>query len=57
GLLALQLEARLALGEVELAAGELTAGRSRLEALAEEARSRGFGLIARQAEKGATTSR
>lgn len=51
GLLALQLEARLALGEVELAAGERTAGRARLEALAEEARARGFGLIARQAEQ------
>jgi len=42
-----QLE--LALGEIEFQAGESRGGRSRLEALAKEAKERGFGLIARHA--------
>ena len=44
-----QFEARLALGEVEMKAGNLSRGRARLEALEKEAKARGFGLIARKA--------
>lgn len=43
------LEASLALGEIEMLAGSLAAGRARLSALEREARTRGFGLIARKA--------
>jgi eukaryotic-like serine/threonine-protein kinase len=46
GFLGPQLEARLALGELELEAGELDAGCARLGALEREAVTRGFGLIA-----------
>ncbi len=50
GLLGLTFEARLALGEIEIAAGDAAgAGRARLRTLAEEAESAGFGLIARAA--------
>jgi eukaryotic-like serine/threonine-protein kinase len=52
GFAALELEARLALGEIELAAGRLEQGRARLEALEKEASARGFGLIARKAASG-----
>ena len=48
-LVGLQLEARLALGEIELRAGSTEAGRARLEALQKEAEQRGYGLIARKA--------
>ncbi len=46
-----QLEARLALGEVELASGRTAAGRTRLEALEREALERGWGLWARNAAR------
>jgi DNA-binding winged helix-turn-helix (wHTH) protein/tetratricopeptide (TPR) repeat protein/TolB-like protein len=49
GFATLGLEARLALGEIEVHAGSVTAGRARLSALEREARARGFGLIARKA--------
>jgi tetratricopeptide (TPR) repeat protein len=44
-----QLEARLALGEIEMKSGATVAGRARLEALEAEARAKGYGLIARKA--------
>ncbi len=58
GLLGLTFEARLALGEIEIAAGIAgdaadsigATGRARLQALAKEAGSAGFGLIAHAAE-------
>jgi hypothetical protein len=49
GLFAVQLEARLALGEVELAVGQGDGGRARLHSLAQEASAKGFGLMARRA--------
>jgi tetratricopeptide (TPR) repeat protein len=45
----LSLEAELALGEVELRAGQSAAGRARLEALEREATARGFRLVAGKA--------
>src|SRR5260370_14990461 len=39
----------LALGEIELPSGDARRGRARLEALASDANSKGFGLIARNA--------
>ena len=50
GLTALALEGRLALGEVELAAGN-PAGRARLEALEKEADRQGMLFIARKARE------
>lgn len=44
-----QLEARLAIGEIELKAGQKAAGRIHLQALERDARAKGFGLIARKA--------
>ena len=49
GYYGLECEARLALGEVELRDSPRS-GRAELEALEREARGRGFGLVARQAE-------
>ncbi len=49
GVLVWQLEIRLVLGELELAAGDVEAGRSRLRRLAGDAETSGFGLIARRA--------
>ncbi len=49
GFAGLQLEARLALGEIELQSSRSAGGRTRLEALEREATARGFGLIARKA--------
>ncbi len=51
GMLGLAFEARLALGEIEIASGAAgdAVGEARLQALAEEAGSAGFGLIARAA--------
>jgi hypothetical protein len=48
GYVGYQLEARLALAEVEMIAGT-PAARAHLEALEKDARSTGFGLIARKA--------
>jgi hypothetical protein len=44
-----ELEARLALGEIEIKSGKSASGRARLEALEKDARAKGFGLIAREA--------
>ena len=49
GLVGAQLEARLALGQIELDAGRTESGRARLGALESDARSRGFALVARKA--------
>jgi tetratricopeptide (TPR) repeat protein len=49
GFFELQLDARLALGEIELASGRAAEGHARLDALEQEAREQGFGLIARKA--------
>jgi hypothetical protein len=49
GLEAVGLEARLALGEVEIAAGRATEGRARLQDLEAAARAKGFGLVAQKA--------
>ncbi len=49
GLVRLQFEARLALGEIELNSDRQSAGRARLVALETEAKTTGFGLIARKA--------
>jgi ATP/maltotriose-dependent transcriptional regulator MalT len=45
------LEARLALGEVEMKNGKEAEGRARLEDLEKEARAKGFGRIMREAGK------
>jgi len=44
-----QFQARLALGEIEVKCGDKDAGRVQLATLEQQARARGFGLIARQA--------
>jgi len=49
GLVGLEFEARLAIGEIELQSGRSAAGGRRLEELQREAGSRGFGLVARKA--------
>ncbi len=56
GFVGLELSARLALGEAELTAGNVAAGRARLAELAAAAADRDFGLIARKASAGAGTS-
>ena len=49
GFLGHELEAGLALGEIELQSGNTAQARSRLEALEKQATAQGFGLIARKA--------
>ena len=44
-----QLEARLELGEIEIGAGNTERGRAQLHELGDEARRKGFGLIAERA--------
>jgi hypothetical protein len=44
-----ELEARLALGEIEMTSGQAVAGLARLEAVEKDAAAKGFGLIARKA--------
>jgi hypothetical protein len=51
GLVGVALEARLALGEMELAAGQRSTGLTRLAALKKDAQGTGFTLIARKAAK------
>jgi tetratricopeptide (TPR) repeat protein len=51
GFFTLQLEARLALGEIEIKSGKATAGRTHLAALEKDATAKGFLLIARKAAK------
>ncbi len=49
GYIGYQLESRLALEEIELKSGKSAASRSRLEQLQEDAKEKGFDLIARKA--------
>jgi hypothetical protein len=49
GLVAIEFEARLALGEVEGKAGQTAKARGTLNALAQEAKAKGFNLIAAKA--------
>jgi hypothetical protein len=49
GFAGLQLDARLALAEAEIRAGNVIPGRTRLEALERDATAKGFVLIARKA--------
>ena len=49
GFVGYQLQARLALGEIETKSGESAAGRARLEALHKDAMARNYGLVARRA--------
>ncbi len=49
GLVAIEFEARLALGEVEGKAGQPARARATLNALAQEAKAKGFNLIAAKA--------
>jgi DNA-binding winged helix-turn-helix (wHTH) protein/tetratricopeptide (TPR) repeat protein/TolB-like protein len=51
GLLEYQFEARLELGELEIKSGKTASGRAHLDALAKDATSKGFLLIARKAAK------
>ena len=46
GLVAIEFEARLALGEVERKAGQTAKARTTLNELAQEAKAKGFNLIA-----------
>ncbi|HEY6251384.1 MAG TPA: tetratricopeptide repeat protein [Candidatus Angelobacter sp.] len=49
GFFELELEAQLAMGEIEMRSGRTTAGRARLAALAKAASAKDYGLIARKA--------
>jgi serine/threonine protein kinase/TolB-like protein/Tfp pilus assembly protein PilF len=49
GLVPLQFEASLALGEIELTTGRVKVGQERLDRLQREATEKGFGLMARKA--------
>lgn len=49
GLVQTEFEARLALGEIQMRAGQTDAGRSALQSLARDAKSRGFPLVAANA--------
>jgi tetratricopeptide (TPR) repeat protein/tRNA A-37 threonylcarbamoyl transferase component Bud32/TolB-like protein len=49
GLVAIEFEARLALGEIERKAGQTAKARATLTALAQEAKAKGFNLIAAKA--------
>lgn len=51
GVLALEFDARLALGEIEMASGDARAGRQQLSTLQRDAQAKGFALIAAKAER------
>ena len=51
GYLGYQFQARLALGEVDMASDNAGAGRARLATLEKDAEAKGFGLIARKAAR------
>lgn len=54
GLVAIEFEARLAIGQIEMKAGKSASGRTTLQTLARESRAKGFNLIAAKAgERGA----
>lgn len=50
GCISCQLEARLAMSEIQIKGGERKTGRAQLQTVAKEARERGFALIASRAE-------
>ncbi|MGC2718403.1 MAG: hypothetical protein WA209_02355, partial [Candidatus Acidiferrales bacterium] len=45
-----EYDARLALGETQIASGKKDAGRATLRALAQDAKAHGFGLMAQKAQ-------
>jgi eukaryotic-like serine/threonine-protein kinase len=49
GYMGIELDARLALAEIEMKTGQVTAGRAHLTALEADARAKGYNLIARKA--------
>jgi len=49
GYMGIELDARLALAEIEMKAGQATAGRAHLDAVEADARTKGYNLIARKA--------
>ncbi len=49
GYVGIELDARLALGEIEMKAGQTTAGRAHLATLETDAKAKGYNLIARKA--------
>lgn len=51
GFVTASLEARLVQGRIEMSRGEPETGRRRIEEVREEARTRGFGLLVRQADE------
>ncbi len=53
GLVAIEFEARLALGEIETRADKAATGRAMLRALAQEAKAKGFNLVAAKASDAA----
>lgn len=56
GYLAIEYEARLALGNLEAKSGELAAARTSLQTLQAEAQAKGFARIARRAKEAASSS-
>jgi serine/threonine protein kinase len=56
GYLAIEYEARLALGNLEAKSGKLAAARSSLQTLQTEAQARGYARIARRAKEAASSS-
>jgi ATP/maltotriose-dependent transcriptional regulator MalT len=57
GLLELQFEALLALGETEMNGGDLAVGRSALKTLQRDAKGKGFELVARKAAAAAKATK
>ena len=49
GYLGVELDARLALAEMEMKAGQMTAGRAHLAAIEADAKAKGYNLVARKA--------
>jgi tetratricopeptide (TPR) repeat protein len=49
GYMGIELDARLALSEIEMKTGQITAGRARLTAIEADAKAKGYNLIARKA--------
>lgn len=49
GYMGIELDARLALAEIEMKAGQITAGRAYLTAIESDAKAKGYNLIARKA--------
>ena len=49
GYMGLELDARLALAEIEMKSGQVTAGRVHLTAIEADAKAKGYNLVARKA--------